>query len=275
MLRVGTSGYSFPDWVGTAYPADVRPEGMLGYYERQLGFDCVELNFTYYRLPTVRTIAGIVRRTRPGFSLAVKSHKDMTHEITDEEGGLRDVRPTFGQFLDGLAPAMEAGRLACVLSQFPPWFAPCAQSLDYIELSRELLGDVPLVVEFRNRAWVSEETFAFLGERGISYAVVDEPRLPKLMPFEPRATGPVGYFRFHGRNQNWFGASAEERYDYLYSDDELAGFVEPLREVEGLTQVTYAFFNNCHAGSAARNATRMRQLLGQQTQPPGAQLDLI
>jgi uncharacterized protein YecE (DUF72 family) len=97
---------------------------------------------------------------------------------------------------------------------------------------------------------------------GMGCCVVDEPKLPRLMPFEPRRTSDIAYFRFHGRNQNWFNASREERYNYLYSADELDEFVPPLRSVSAGAKTTYTFFNNCHAGAAARNALMMKQMLG-------------
>jgi uncharacterized protein YecE (DUF72 family) len=92
--------------------------------------------------------------------------------------------------------------------------------------------------------------------------VVDEPKIPRLMPFEPRRTSDVAYFRFHGRNQNWFSCSREERYNYLYSKDELGEFIPPLRSVSSGAKMTYTFFNNCHAGAAARNALMMKTMLG-------------
>ncbi len=99
-------------------------------------------------------------------------------------------------------------------------------------------------------------------ENGLGYCCVDEPDLPRLVPFVPRVTSSVAYFRFHGRNVNWFNVPASERYNYLYSDEELKPFVPVIEAANEASKVAYVFFNNCHGGSAARNARRMKDLLG-------------
>jgi len=91
---------------------------------------------------------------------------------------------------------------------------------------------------------------------------VDEPQLPRLVPFVPRVTSSITYFRFHGRNTNWFNVPTSERYNYLYSDDELRVFVPIIRSADKSSESAYCFFNNCHAGSAAKNARRIKSLLG-------------
>ncbi len=130
-----------------------------------------------------------------------------------------------------------------------------------------MLDNIPVVVEFRNKAWAKQDTFNFLRENSLGFCCVDEPPLPRLMPFTPRATSDIGYFRFHGRNMNWFKASVSERYNYLYSEDELKEFVPKVKEVASKTVKTYNFFNNCHAGAAARNAQMMKNLMGMGKKP--------
>jgi uncharacterized protein YecE (DUF72 family) len=235
---------------------------MLDYYEQVLGFDAVELNFTYYRMPVPKTLESMVRRTGPGFTFVVRSNKEMTHEIWEDEERkkLKDTSAAFGQFREGIGPLVEAGRLGCVLVQFPVFFVPVPQNFEYLRRMPELMPGVALVVEFRNRAWMREAAFRALEESGMGCCIVDEPKLPRLMPFEPRRTSDTAYFRFHGRNQNWFNASREERYNYLYSKEELQEFIAPVRAVGG--RASYLFFNNCHAGAAARNALMMKTMLG-------------
>jgi len=263
-FRVGTSGFSFADWLGRAYPSGLAKTKMLEYYESVLGFDTVELNFTYYAMPTPRTLASMVSRTSPGFCFVVRSHKDMTHDIWSDEDRrvLKDTGEVFKAFREGISPLVDAGRLGCLLVQFPVFFYPVPQNFDYLRRIPTLMPDVSIVVEFRNRAWLRPDAFRLLEEAGMGCCVVDEPKLPRLMPFEPRRTSDIAYFRFHGRNQNWFNASREERYNYLYSNTELAEFVPPLRSVSAGAKTTYTFFNNCHAGAAARNALMMKQMLG-------------
>ena len=220
----------------------------------------------------------------------MRSHKDMTHDIwsDDKRRVLKDTSAAFRAFGEGIRPLRESGRLGCLLVQLPVYFWPVPDNFRYLRRMPELLPEVPLVVEFRNKSWVRDSTFRMLEESGMGYCVVDEPKLPRLVPFDPRRTSDIAYFRFHGRNQNWFNASKEERYDYLYSRSELGEFVGPIREVtkgagkggagqsrnqksetrSQKTEVggkgkgrTFIFFNNCHAGSAARNAVMMKQML--------------
>jgi uncharacterized protein YecE (DUF72 family) len=263
-IRVGTSGFSFDDWLGRAYPAGLAKAKMLEYYETALGFDTVELNFTYYAMPLPKTLASMVSRTSPGFCFVVRSHKDMTHDIWQDEDRrvLKDTADVFRAFREGIAPLVDSGRLGCVLVQFPVFFYPVPQNFDYMRRMPALMPGVSIVVEFRNRAWLRPDAFRLLEESGMGCCVVDEPKIPRLMPFEPRRTSDIAYFRFHGRNQNWFNCSREERYNYLYSREELDEFIPPLRSVSLGARTTYTFFNNCHAGAAARNALMMKQMLG-------------
>jgi uncharacterized protein YecE (DUF72 family) len=263
-LRIGTSGFSFDDWLGRIYPAGLPKAQMLEYYEQKLGFDTVELNFTYYTMPVARTLESMLRRTGKGFTFVVRSHKDMTHEIwaDEERKTLKDTADVFKEFRAGISPLVDAGRLGCLLVQLPVFFYPLPQNFDYLRRMPELLPGVGLVVEFRNRAWLRDSAFKLLEQSGMGFCVVDEPKLARLMPFEPRRTSDIAYFRFHGRNQNWFSASREERYNYLYSKEELAEFIPPLRSVSADAKTTFAFFNNCHAGAAATNALMMKQMLG-------------
>lgn len=235
---------------------------MLSVYEKIKGLNAVELNFTYYTLPSARTTAGMVKKTSPRFRFTVRSHREMTHEIWEEESrrNFKDTSPVFRAFREGIEPFLEAKRLGCVLLQFPSFFWPKTESLDYLLRCRELLEGIPTVVEFRNRAWLREETFGFLKEQGLGFCIVDEPPLPRLFPYEPRATSETAYFRFHGRNPYWFEADKHERYNYLYSPEELRGFLPDIRAMVEHRD-TYVFFNNCYGAKAARNALELRQLL--------------
>lgn len=275
MLRIGTSGFSFEDWKGVVYPAGLPSSRMFDYYQRELGLDACELNFTFYRQPSAAGMGSLVRRALPGFLFTVKCHRTMTHELWDEEGRLRSRREPFDEFRRGVAPLARSGMLGCILAQYPMRFRPSEEALEHIRLTKEWLGGLPLAVEFRHVDWCREEALDFLRSLGVGYCAVDEPRLPGLMPFVPAATSDVGYVRLHGRNRNWFRASREERYDYKYSDPELGELVPGIRAVEASTRVTFVFFNNCHAGSAALNALRLKELLGLPRWSADGQLGLL
>lgn len=262
MIKVGTSGFSFPDWKGTVYPKEIKDRDMLVYYERELGFRVLEINFTYYTLPSQNSFIGMSKKTSEGFEFVVKCFKGMTHEIRDRKTGrIVDNREIFDKFMYSLQPLIQEGKLGCILAQFPYSFFPNRENFAYLRFFGEQLRGVPLVMEFRNTHWLKDSTFSFLRDSGIGYCVVDEPKLPKLMPFVPRATSDLGYFRLHGRNRNWFNVPTSVRYDYLYSEEELRSFIQPIREIGGQTAKTLIFFNNCHGGSAARNAMELLRML--------------
>ena len=123
------------------------------------------------------------------------------------------------------------------------------------------MGAIPLTIEFRNKSWLKKSTLQFLKDHRMGYCVVDEPTLPQLMPFYPATTSKIGYFRFHGRNPRWFKVPASVRYDYLYSEKELKEFISPVKMIASKTDKVFIFFNNCHAGSAARNATMFIRMI--------------
>ena len=258
MIRVGTSGFHYADWYGVFYPPDLDRQEMLTYYARH--FDLVELDYTYYQMPNARSLAAMAAKTPPGFLFALKLYREFTHR-PDLTG--RELDRLAGEFKEALAPLREAGKLACLLAQFPWRFRPKAENTEYLAVLREVLADLPLVIEFRTADWVRKEIFDFLTDFNLGFCVVDEPRLPGLLPPVVRATSDLGYVRFHGRNAAkwWQHNAAGERYDYLYSEEELAEWVPRLRELERQTSSTFVFMNNCHAGHAVRNALLLKTML--------------
>ena len=266
-ITIGTSGFSFDDWKGTVYPHHLKKEEWLTYYERELGFKALEVNFTYYTLPSPRTLEGMSRKTSPDFAFVVKAFRGMTHDI--QTRGDKTVTPNkkiFEQFVISLQPLIDSRKLACVLAQFPYAFQPGEKTGDYLKRFKELLEPLPLIIEFRNKKWHTEKTVQFLKEHNLGYCVVDEPRLPRLMPFYPEATTGIGYFRFHGRNTSWFNVPTSVRYDYLYSTAQLKDFIPPITCVAAKTEKVFAFFNNCHAGSAAHNAAMLIRMMQEKEQ---------
>lgn len=257
MILVGTAGFSYADWRGGFYPPDLKDRDMLAFYATH--FPVVEVDFTYYRLPTVKGMAGMAAKVPEGFAFCVKAFKGMTHEPDGRPG---EVGETFRAFREALDPLVQTGRLGCVLAQFPWSFRPSQANLDHLGSFRERLGDLPTVVEFRNSAWVGAETFDFLRRHGLGFCSVDEPALRGLMPRVAAATSDLGYVRFHGRNAAkwWHHDEAWERYNYLYTEDELKEWLPKLEQLDRKTKKTFVLYNNCHAGHAAENA-RMMQLL--------------
>ena len=186
----------------------------------------------------------------------------------------------FRRFLEALEPLRSQGKLGGILFQFPSYVVRKEASLDYISWAREQIGDDEMLVEFRHVSWLDEdardETLRFLEQIGATHVIVDAPRIEgakNMVPTVLALTSPTLYVRFHGRNASTWnkrGGSAAERFDYLYSNDELREWVRPLRELAEQAEQAYAFFNNNatspdgrggRIAQAAANATALRKLL--------------
>lgn len=252
-VHLGTSGYSFKDWVGPFYPPRTPAGRMLETYAQH--FASVEVNSTYYALPRLEVMQGMVSRTPERFVFTVKLQKAITHE------GSRDLGE-FDAFRRLIEPMLEAGKFGGVVAQFPFAFRFAKESRDFLRLLKLGLPELPLFVEFRHASWARPESIELLREIGASFVVVDEPALPGLFPERLWVVGSAAYVRFHGRNAvDWFGGDGSKRYDYLYSDEELAAWAAKIKGLAADARELFVFFNNCHQASAAQNAKKMQGLL--------------
>lgn len=255
MIHIGTCGFSYHDWIGKWYPSGISRGEMLRYYAQR--FTAVELNFTFYRMPSARTLSQMSAKTGDDFRFVVKANQAMTHERTAEP-------QLFEAFKTALEPLGREGKLGCVLAQFPNSFRPDESSLQYLHFLSEQLSAVPVVVEFRNRQWVTSHTLELLERLNLGFCCVDEPALRGLLPPIAVRTSDIGYVRFHGRNARaWYHhAEAWERYNYLYSEQELREWQNKILSIaEGSTE-TFVFFNNHYQGQAAINAEMLARMLG-------------
>jgi uncharacterized protein YecE (DUF72 family) len=253
-VLVGTSGYSYEDWVGPVYPPGTSKQDFLSHYSRE--FPAVELNFSYYQQPSARTLERMVASTPEGFLFALKAHRSMTHEIG--ESWEKDI----AAFREGIRPLVDSRRLAAVLLQFPYSFSYSPESRTRLATLCDRLAGLPLAVEFRKSDWLKEQVFQGLRERGVALVSVDEPDLPRLLRPTSQTTGDFGYVRFHGRNAaNWWTGDNASRYDYLYNAGELTEWVDRIKAILARVPVLLLFFNNHWRGNAAKNAREMRSLL--------------
>jgi uncharacterized protein YecE (DUF72 family) len=251
MIRLGTSGFSYDDWVGTVYPEDLPRWGWLGYYAKQ--FDTVELNVSYYRIPELKIVRGWIKKTPENFLFTVKAHRSLTHERED---------PDFEPFRAAVQPLVEEGRLAAILAQFPHSFHPNDENRAYLKNLREGLVDLPVVVEFRDSQWVAEETFDLLERWQFGFCCVDEPQLPGLIPPVARATSNIAYVRFHGRNAEkwWEHDHAWERYDYTYTQEELKDWVSKIKALDLESPLTLVYANNHYRGKSVDTLRKLEIL---------------
>jgi uncharacterized protein YecE (DUF72 family) len=271
-VRIGTCSWADEALSKWFYPPKLPAKERLAWYAEH--FDTVEVDSTYYRLPSESMVQGWAERTPDDFTMHVKAFGLMTRhpvkvetippglraEMPVDERGRVDRPPRelrgeiFRLFLEALEPLRTAGKLGGILFQLPPYVVYKDASLDYLEWAREQLAGYEMLVEFRHRSWLAEEnraaSLAFLERIGAAYVVVDAPRsesAQNLVPTVVATTSPLAYVRLHGRNLgtwNKRGGSAAERFDYLYSDAELDEWVGPLRELAGQSEQAYAFFNN-------------------------------
>jgi uncharacterized protein YecE (DUF72 family) len=299
-IRIGTCSWADDALSKYFYPPKFPAKERLAYYAEH--FDTVEVDSTYYRLPSESMVQGWAERTPDDFTMHIKAFGLMTRHPVKLEvlpDDLRDAMPVdergrvdrpprelrgevFRRFLEALEPLRVAGKLGGILFQLPSYIVFKEHSFEYLEWAREQLGGDTMLVEFRHRSWLEEqnvaETLSFLERIDAAYVTVDAPKsqsAKNLVPTVPAVTSSLAYVRFHGRNLDTWnkrGGSAAERFDYLYSDEELAEWVPILQQLAGEAREAYAFFNNNSSSvdpnnplgrisQAADGAFRLRKLL--------------
>jgi uncharacterized protein YecE (DUF72 family) len=247
---IGTSGYSFADWVGPFYPPEATQREMFSHYVR--AFSTVELNFTYYRMPAACTLQKLADKSPEGFVFWVKANQEITHK------GNRKVA---GEFLEGLSPLRDAGKLAGVLMQFPQSFHRTPESRKYLAAVVEEFASTRSAVEFRHSSWQAPETLASLRKRNVTLVVPDVPDIASLYHSPAAATTATGYLRLHSRNASKWYSGGADRYDYSYSRQELDAIAKEWSALRDSPDDVYVFFNNCHGGQAALNAQEFQRIL--------------
>jgi uncharacterized protein YecE (DUF72 family) len=293
MIRVGTCSWTEKSLIqsGEFYPKGMKTaEDRLRFYACH--FDTVEVDSTYYAIPAKNSALLWAQRTPDNFVFHIKVYgaltghgvdprslpPDIRNELPEKDKKEKNVfirepsllRLVVDSFKDSLLPLMNAGKLGVLVFQFPPWFVFKEAHLEYILSCKEKMGRVPIAIEFRHGSWyeplVREKVFHFLRKNRIIHVVADEPQYETLatVPFVPQTTADVAYYRFHGRNkENWLkkGIETSLRYAYEYSDEELKEFAPHVQTSAKMAKQAYAMFNNCHGGSAMRNAEKMRVML--------------
>ncbi len=295
-IYYGTSSWTDPTLLKSKafYPVDAKkPEDRLRFYSEN--FPLVEVDATFYALPSERNATLWAQRTPDHFVFNVKAFGLMTHhavatrslpepiremlpEATKSKARVypRDLPPdaleaVWDMFAGALRPLADAGKLSAILYQFPQWFAASRDNVAYL---RELAERSPAqpAIEFRGAGWMKkgkqERTLDTLRDIGATYVVVDEPQGFKTsVPPVVAATSPdLAMIRFHGHNaENWEkrGITAAERFRYLYDEDELRKWVAPARELAGKSKQLHVLMNNCYADYGVRNAGQFAELLAE------------
>jgi uncharacterized protein YecE (DUF72 family) len=294
-IRVGTSSWTDKTLLASGwYPAEAKtPDARLRYYASQ--FDVVEVDSTYYSLPSERNAALWIERTPKDFIFHVKAFSLMTRHPTTVRGLPKDVREllpddapqrlypkdiptkvedlTWDMFRSALMPLHSAGKLGVVMFQFPQWFMPNRESHEYILTCRDRLPDYDIAVEFRQAAWFTDEhrtrrTLEFLKSEEIPFVCVDMPQgFPSSVPPLAEATSKrLALMRFHGRRSEVWGKRGVpviERFKYDYSQDELAEWVPRVEALGDRAKQTHILFNNCYRDYAPKNARQFADMVSE------------
>ncbi len=257
MFRVGTSGFSYADWKGHFYPRGIQERDMLAFYADR--YPMVEINSTYYKVPSAKNMETMASKVPPEFEFVIKAHRSITHERVEPDESLPP-------FLEAIEPINEAGKLGCLLFQFPGSFRHSEENTSFLaDLRNNLPRAWPSVIEFRHSSWLRGKMYEALTAMGLGFVNCDMPSIRGLMPPTDVVTSDIGYVRLHGRNTgSWYDHDqAWERYDYLYSDQDIVEWVPRLMDIARRASKTYVVFNNHPRGQSAQNADTMRRKLAE------------
>jgi uncharacterized protein YecE (DUF72 family) len=288
-IVVGTSSWADPGFVKEWYPRGLKPRELLPYYAQH--FAGVEVNTTYYGVPSRTVVRRWADVTPDGFTFDVKLHQALSRhsaEVDTLPKALRDrvdttprgrVRPSpeldreLGRrYLRAVQPLVDAGKLSSFLLQLSPAFKPGAKDLDELADLLDTLAPHPVAIEFRHRAWLAddrrERTLDWLTDHGAAFVGVDAPRgkPPTMLPAVDAVTNPrLAYLRAHGRNaRGWIkGRTVAERFGYRYADDELGEIERRAQRLADEADTVRVMFNNNRGDDAPVAAARMLELLGQ------------
>jgi uncharacterized protein YecE (DUF72 family) len=269
-IHIGPAGWSYADWRGRVYPEGAGAKfdtlALVAKY-----FDTVEINSSFYRPPSPGTARSWLRRIQRNrdFIFTAKLYRTFTHERGKATGDDEKV------FRDGIDPLVEAGKLGAVLIQFPWSFKNDREERSYLNQLCERFKDYPLVVELRHESWNHPRILQTLEDLGVGLCDIDQPLFANSIKPSAEVTSSIGYVRLHGRNyQNWFREEADvvERYDYLYSRDELEPWVERIKQVSEKAKETFVITNNHARGQSLVNAFEVLALLEEKRMPGPAKL---
>ena len=256
-IRVGPAGWSYPDWEKVVYPPHGSKFDHLAYLASF--FDTIEINSPFYRIPPPTHAKSWIRRVadNPEFLFTTKVFRGFTHEKT----GLVDADvAAFRNYLD---PLMEANRLGAILLQFPWSFKNTPETHDQLTTLFRAFEGYPKALEVRHASFQNKAFVDFLEEHDVSWVNVDQPLFHDSVKPADAVTGPLAYVRFHGRNyEKWFAHEESwERYNYLYSKEELEPWVDRIRTMARSKDV-FVVTNNHFRGQAIINAGDLEASLG-------------
>jgi uncharacterized protein YecE (DUF72 family) len=278
LIRVGPAGWSYPDSPGHVYPADAPKKFDVLAFTASY-FDTIEINASFYAPPPPRNYASWARRVAHNakFKFTAKLWQKFTHGVgefgradsvrhADARGSADWTAEDVRSVTEGFEVLREKDRLGAVLAQFPWSFKPTKAAIDRLKRLAVDFAGWPVVVELRHGAWAHHEHAVLLKDLGLGFCNIDQPVIGESLGPTAGATSEIGYVRFHGRRYDrWFEENEEtaQRYDYLYSADELEPWVERIRRIDRADRVraVYVISNNHFEGKGPANALMIRSML--------------
>ena len=259
-IHIGTAGWSYKDWEGIVYPQR-KPQGFHPLILLARYINIVEINSTFYRPPAIRMSLSWIKRVGdyPEFLFSVKLHQVFTHE----RKGF--TQKNIDDFKFGIEPLKAENRLAAILIQFPWSFINTTAHVEYLANLFKAFSDFPLALEVRHSSWNTPAFFNLLRECSVCFCNIDQPIFRNSIKPSAISTNPeFSYVRLHGRNyENWFkkNADRDERYNYLYTAQELEDWIQKIKELGSQSQKVFVITNNHYRGQALANALQIKNMI--------------
>ncbi len=272
-IYVGTAGWSYKDWEGIVYPAQIKKsQHPVEYLARYV--DVLEINTSFYghiKPEWGKLWSRMARSVNPQFLFTAKLNRAFTHspiavlESTSAET-IRATEEDERLAREGFESVAAEGTLGAVLAQFPISFKNTNANRDHLDSVIEKFKQFPLVIEVRHNSWTNEGTLRYFADKGVAFCNIDQPKLGKAITPTEHVTAPIGYVRLHGRNyEQWFDSdSRNDRYNYLYTEPELKQWKLRIETIADKAQKTFVIANNHFEGKAAVNALQLKHLLTEQ-----------
>ncbi len=270
-IRVGTAGWSYQDWEGIFYPPGMQHRKQHPLEVLARCFDMVEINTSFYghiKPHLAKLWVRTAKAANPNFVFTAKLHRSFTHNpmAVMEPTSAASIRPNDEDEAlarEGLEALAGEGKLGALLIQFPVSFKNTSLNREYVEkLIREFI-EYPRVIEVRHDSWDDPDTIDYFVQKNVAFCNIDQPLIGRSLKPTEHVTSPVGYVRLHGRNYDqWFEAEkGADRYNYLYSEIELAGWKDKIGRIAEKAEVTYVVANNHFEAKGGVNALQLKNML--------------
>jgi uncharacterized protein YecE (DUF72 family) len=273
-IRIGTAGWSYKDWEGIFYPSGMQRKRLHPLEFVAQCFDVVEINTSFYghlKPELVALWARKVQAVNPKFVFTAKLHRSFTHS------SMAGLEPTSAATInpndederlarEGLDKLAATGKFGSLLIQFPASFKNTLLNREYIDTLLRQFIEYPRVIEVRHSSWDDADTIISFAQKNVAFCNIDQPLIGRSLQPTEHVTSSVGYVRLHGRNYDqWFEAEKrDDRYNYLYTEDELAGWKDKIARISQKAEVTYVIANNHFEAKAGVNALQLKYMLTKQ-----------